>query len=189
MPKTQVRSFPDSSSHRATSHLSHLPQFLVSEPALTLFISDRSRLSFSQSNARCPTCGNRRGKMLHLLFSAAFQSVKNISIAFAVKLSFHWKVVKYSKSSNMNIVQYIQSFAHSCRRDFDGLSLAHQEPTNTDWCCYVNVDLVSNFWWHMKYSAIFGSIDIDPSLSTHSFKFHSFKLLTEFFLATIKREG
>ena len=58
MPKTQVRSFPDSSSHRATSHLSHLPQFLVSEPALTLFISDRSRLSFSQSNARCPTCGN-----------------------------------------------------------------------------------------------------------------------------------
>ena len=76
MPKTQVRSFPDSSSHRATSHLSHLPQFLVSEPALTLFISDRSRLSFSQSNARCPTCGNRRGKMLHPLFSAAFQSTK-----------------------------------------------------------------------------------------------------------------
>ena len=52
MPKTQVRSFPDSSSHRTTSHLSHLPQFLVSEPALTLFISDRSRLSFSQSSAR-----------------------------------------------------------------------------------------------------------------------------------------
>ena len=131
MPKTLLRSFPDSSSHRATSHLSHLPQFLVSEPALTLFISDRSRLSFSQSNARCPTCGNRRGKMLHLLFSAAFQSVKNISIAFAVKLSFHWKVVKYSKSSNMNIVQYIQSFAHSCRRDFEGLSLVHQEPNKS----------------------------------------------------------
>ena len=56
---------------------------------------------------------------------------ENISLAFAVKLSFHWKVVKYSKSSNMNIVQYIQSFAHSCRRDFEGLSLVHQEPNKS----------------------------------------------------------
>ena len=29
---------------------------------------------------------------------------------------------------------------------------------------YVDVNLVSNFWWPMKYSAIFGSIDIHPSL-------------------------
>ena len=64
-----------------------------------------------------------------VLFSISVS--KNISIAFAVKSSFHWKVVKHSKTSFMNIAQYIQSFAHSCRRDFDGLSLAHQEPNKS----------------------------------------------------------
>ena len=188
MPKTLLRSFPDSSSHRATSHLSHLPQFLVSEPALTLFISDRSRLSFSQSNARCPTCGNRRGKMLHLLFSSAFQSVKTflshlrsiyLSIGKSSNIQKHhlWTLHNIFSLSPIPVVETLM------------VCLWHiKNQTNPDWCCYVNVDLVSNFWWPMEYSAIFGSIDIDPSLirwAQHS----QYVLLTESSLARIQREG